>query len=139
MTNKENEQRARELLQGWAHQRGAKVNYSDVPAIRIYTAAADVSDSAAMNELIAAIPNGEELRHILGGAQSGRARAYHRETRTGRYVSTDGKHAECYTVTGITLQQAADIATECDGIERWGRAAFSAAAERVLGPLQLVS
>ena len=102
-------------------------------AITILTAMARLDDSSDVNALIAPIPRGEHLRKAMSGRTSGRWLAYHDETRSARYVASDGEVVMCFTVTDLTPEQAATIAAECDAITEWNPLAFQQAVERTLG------
>ena len=100
---------------------------------KILSAMARFDDSRAMTSLLAPIPDGDALGQMLAERQPGRSQAYHAETRTARYVVSDGKTVQCFTVTNLTLEQAAAVAAECDSIKLWEPRAFQAAVERALG------
>jgi hypothetical protein len=100
---------------------------------KILSAKARLDDSAAMAALLAPISNSDVLSHRLAERRPGRMQAYDRETRIARYVVTDGSIAACYTVTDLTLEQAATIAAECESISAWELVTFQAAVERALG------
>ena len=69
------------------------------PAVgRVYVASAKLTDTSAMAQLLAVIPNGDELRGLLDEMGSGHLHAYHAQTRTARYVASDGDIVTCFTV-----------------------------------------
>ena len=109
----------------------------------ILAAGARLDDPTAMDALIAPLPNGEQLRQKLRQSlltrTPMRTKAYHEETRTARYVVSDGEHVVCFTVTDVTLEQATAIAAECSAMTVWDLPEFHAAAARALGaPFDLV-
>jgi hypothetical protein len=110
---------------------------SEAAAGRVYLASAKLTDSSAMAQLLAAIPNGDELRSLLNEMGPGHLHAYHAQTRTARYVASDGDIVMCFTVTDVAPEQAATIAAECESIATWDDREFHAAVVRALGPLQL--
>ena len=110
---------------------GAGVNE---PAVgRVYVASAKLTDASAMIQLLAAIPNGDELRTLLDEMGPGHLHAYHEQTRTARYVASDGDIVMCFTVINVRLEQAATIAAECESIATWDDREFYAAVVRSLG------
>lgn len=105
----------------------------------ILAAGARLDDPTAMDALIAPIPNGEQLRQILLTRTPTRRRAYHKETRTARWVVSDGEQVVCFTVTDLTFEQAVAIGVECYAITVWDVPEFHAAASRALGvPFDLI-
>jgi hypothetical protein len=102
-------------------------------AIKILDAMARLDDAEAMGRLLAPIPDSDQLRPMLVPGYSGRSQRYFREMLKGLYIAADGVTVACLTVTGITLEQGATIAAECDAIAQWTAAAFNQAVERALG------
>jgi hypothetical protein len=104
------------------------------PAVgRVYVASAKLTDTSAMIQLLAAIPNGDELRSLLDEMGPGHLHAYHAQTRTARYVASDGDIVMCFTVINVRPEQAATIAAECESIATWDDREFYAAVVRSLG------
>lgn len=99
---------------------------------KILRATARLDDSAAMQTLLAPIPDGDELGRQLASRQPGLKARYFDEGRKGLYVVSDGKTVTCFTVTDVTVEQAATIRAECDSIEAWNYQRFQAAVERAL-------
>ena len=120
---------------------------------RIFTAVARLDDSGAMAKLLAPgwgqlflppavlivagqapISNSDGLRKILEPGRSVAAKAYEDDANLGRFVFSDGVTVLCFTVTGITLEQATAIATVCDEMgTSWTAKAFKSAVETALG------
>jgi hypothetical protein len=73
------------------------------------------------------------LRQELKVGRPGRTQDYHDETRTARYLLSDGELVLCFSVIGISLQQSAAILAECTAIASWDETAFHAAIGRALG------
>jgi hypothetical protein len=109
---------------------------SEPAAGRVYVASAKLTDASAMIQLLAAIPNGDELRSLLNEMGPGHLHAYHAQTRTARYVASDDDIVMCFTVTDVAPEQAAAIAAECESIATWDDREFYAAVVRSLGPLE---
>ena len=104
------------------------------PAVgSVYVASAKLTDTPAMIRLLAAIPNGDELRSLLDEMGPGHLHAYHAQTRTARYVASDGDIVMCFTVINVMPEQAATIAAECESIATWDDREFYAAVVRSLG------
>ena len=110
---------------------GAGVSESAVG--KVYLASAKLTDTSAMIQLLAGIPNGDELRSLLNEMGPGHLHAYHAPTRTARYVASDGDIVMCFTVIDVAPEQAATIAAECESITTWDDREFYAAVVRSLG------
>jgi hypothetical protein len=95
---------------------------------------AHLNNAAEMDELIAAIPHGEQLRYALTKLVPGISWGYQKETRTGVYILTDSTWVVYLTVTDITSAQAMAVGDECNALPRWGVAEFKGAARRAVQP-----
>ena len=91
-----------------------------------------------MNAPLEPINEADELRVDLNCGESGSAEIYDAETQIFRYFVSDGKSVACYSVTDITLLQAATIAAACEGISEWNIKSFAAAVEAALGPVHFL-
>lgn len=100
---------------------------------KILSALARLNDAAAMNELLAPLRDGAALRRKLRPGFRGHKYLYDRHTRIARYLLTNGEIVACYSVTDVSLEQAAMIALACDHIREWSMMTFQAAVERALG------
>jgi hypothetical protein len=94
---------------------------------------AQLTDTDALDRLVAPLSNGQRLRTQLRPGYAGVTHDYNYDTRAGHYIGADGELVVCYTVTGVTLQQAAEIAGELTDLTTWDGGAFEAAVERALG------
>ena len=83
---------------------------------KVLTARARLHNAEQMKALLAPIQHGDELAAELCDGEQGTLEIYDRETKTFRYLVSDGRSVACYTVTALTLVQAATIAAVCDGI-----------------------
>jgi hypothetical protein len=101
---------------------------------KISFAAARLDDAAAMSVFLSAIPNGAELRKVLQNGKAVSSRAYDDETWTARFVASDGELVKCFTVSGITIDQAEMIAAACLDTFAWDESAFRVAVAEALGP-----
>jgi len=107
--------------------------------VRIFHAACRIKDKRALAAFVAPIPEGADVATKLRRGFSGLLTRYRDERRAAYYVVSDGKVAMCWTVTGISSDEAAAILSECDSITEWGDVPFNEAVERALGrPIQLV-
>lgn len=64
---------------------------------------------------------------------SGHLQAYYRETRTVRYVATDGTSVVCCAIADVEPDMASKIVAEMDAVTDVSPEALVAAAERALG------
>jgi hypothetical protein len=100
---------------------------------KILFATARINDAAAIKVLLTPMRDRAALKRKLRPGFRGHKYAYDEWAHTARYLLTDGEIVCCYSVTGISLEQAATIATACDQISEWSTRTFQAAVERVLG------
>jgi len=105
---------------------------------RILSARARLKDATGMSALLAPIKQGDELGADLQDGEPGSVELYDPETQIFRYIVSDGTCVACYTVTSLTLVQAATIAAACEGITEWNFKSFTRAVEVVLGPVQFL-
>jgi hypothetical protein len=105
---------------------------------KILTARARLHNPEQMKALLAPIKHGDELAADLSDGEQGTVELYDRETRTFRYLVSDGRSVACYTVTALTLVQAATIAAVCDGISVFNFQSFARAVEVALGPVHIL-
>jgi hypothetical protein len=100
----------------------------------ISMAAANLADEAALGNLLASIPNNQQLREALKPGFAGSADIYHAQTRTVRYVRADGKLAVCFILTDVSQQEAQAVAAEFEKIQLadLGLQSFSAVVRSVL-------
>lgn len=101
-------------------------------ATAIVTTTAHLDDDAEMAEFLAPIPNGEQLAEVLQRKKPESTRAYEDETRTARFVESDGNIVMCFTVTDITIDQAEMIEAEWEGICALDESVFQKAVEHAL-------
>jgi hypothetical protein len=104
-----------------------------VPNISMATAR--LADPAAMAQFLSPIPNSDQLRQLLDSREAVSSRAYDDAAWTARFVASDGDVVTCFTVTGITIDQAEMIAALCIDISTWQEPEFRALVGRVLAPI----
>jgi hypothetical protein len=100
--------------------------------ILMTTTTARLNDQVEMGKFLASIPNGEQLAKVLEGGSPVSTRAYEDETRTARFVESDGKTVMCFRVTPITIDQAEMIELKWEGTLALSEAAFEKAVELAL-------
>jgi hypothetical protein len=98
----------------------------------IVTTTARLDDEVEMAKFLSPVPNGELLAKILEVGKPVSSRAYEDETRTARFVESDGNIVMCFTVTDITIDQAEMIAAERERILAMNETAFQKAVEQAL-------
>jgi hypothetical protein len=105
-----------------------------MPSQDIVWTAARLDDRVAFDKLLEQIPDGEALRAmLLQERRKRRLQAYYRETRTVRYVATDGTSVLCCAVADVEPDMASKIAAEMDAVTDVSPEALVAAAKRALG------
>jgi len=101
---------------------------------RIFCSTAPLRDAAAMAAFLAAIPNSEELAHVLQNLKPVSTRAYDDDTWTARFVASDGRIVKCFAVTDVTIDQSEMIAAAGIDVLACDEAQFREAVARSLGP-----
>ena len=99
---------------------------------KILSVLARLDDEAAINELLIPMRNRAALKKKLRSGFCGHKYAYDRWARTAHYLLTDGEVVACYSVTDVSLEEAAIIATACDEISNWSTRTFRGTVRRVL-------
>jgi hypothetical protein len=95
--------------------------------------AARLDDRVALDKLLEEIPDGEAVRAmLLQDRRQRRLQAYYRETRTVRYIVTDGVRVLCCAVTDVEQESADRIVAEMNAVTDVSPPALVAAAERAL-------
>lgn len=99
---------------------------------RIQTTTARIDAPDALAAFLAAIPSSAELGNLIRTKEPLNTRAYDDDNETARFVISDGTDASCFTVIGITIDQAEMITVECEKLDAWSDIAFREAAANVL-------
>jgi hypothetical protein len=73
------------------------------------------------------------LAKMLSERQSGFSYAYEEQARVGRFIASNGITAMSFSIAGVTRQEAASIAQECERIAVWDMYEIRKAADRALG------
>ncbi len=92
-----------------------------------------LDDTAAVRSLLSPIRGDGVLTKMLRERRSGFSYAYEEESRIGRYIASNGLTAMSFSVAGVTRQEAASIAEECERIAVWDMYEIRKVADRVLG------
>jgi hypothetical protein len=100
---------------------------------KLHIATARLSDSKALADFLAAIPNNDGLAELLAGRTPQNTRAFDDDNLVARFVISDGTDVTCFTVVDITIDQAELITLACEESDAWDEAAFQQAVSRVLG------
>jgi hypothetical protein len=87
----------------------------------VQRAEAQLSDGSALDRLLECLPEAEEVRPRLSAHFF--ARAWDPKTQRDHWVASDGHRVTCYTISGLTLQQAAAVRVRWDAMK--GRAELS--------------
>ncbi len=98
----------------------------------IVTTAARLDDETGMACFLAPIPNGDRLARLLERGKPVSTRAYEDETRTARFVESDGSVVMCFAVAEVTIDQAELIEVEWERICALDETQFRQAVERAL-------
>jgi hypothetical protein len=101
-----------------------------VPNISMATAR--LADPTAMAQFLSPIPNSDQLAKVLDDGKAVSSRAYDDASWTARFVGSDGDVVKCFTVTGITIDQAEMIAAVCIDVSSWEEPEFREVVDRVL-------
>jgi hypothetical protein len=78
----------------------------------LFSATARASDSEALDQLLAVVPDRGEVRSLLGKNFFGQM--YERETKRDFWLGSDGKIVVCITIAGVNLEDAAKIRAAFD-------------------------
>jgi hypothetical protein len=101
-------------------------------ATAIVTTMARLDDEVEMTKFLSPIPSGDQLAKVLERRKPVSTRAYEDETRTARFVESDGNVVMCFTVADITIDQAEMIEAAWEGICALDETVFQNAVEQVL-------
>ncbi len=88
---------------------------------RVQRAEAQLSDGPALDRLLEHLPEAQEVRPRLVAEFF--ARAWDPQAQRDYWVTSDGRCVTCYTISGLTLQQAAAVRVRWDAMK--GRVALS--------------
>jgi nuclear transport factor 2 (NTF2) superfamily protein len=101
--------------------------------LKILLAKARLDDAAAVKSLLLPIKDYGNLTSMFSERRSGVSYAYEEDARVGRFIASNGVTVMSFSVTGVTRQEAASIAQECEQIAVWDMYEIRKAADRALG------
>jgi hypothetical protein len=101
--------------------------------LKILLAKARLDDAAAVKSLSLPIREYGNLTQMLSERRSGFSYAYEEASRVGRFIASNGVIVMSFSVTGVTRQEAASIAQECERIAVWDMYEIRKATDRALG------
>jgi hypothetical protein len=99
---------------------------------QLLTTTARIDDPDALAVFLGSIPDSAGLAPLLRSKEPLNTRAYDDDHLAARFVISDGSTVSCFTVTGITIDQAELITLECEKSDAWDEREFREAAGRVL-------
>ena len=92
---------------------------------------AGVGDGAALDRLLAGLPEADELRPRLHSAFF--ARAWDAATQRDHWILSDGASVRCFSIDGLTLRQAASVRVRWDALKDRGELTEEGLADLVAG------
>ena len=101
--------------------------------LKILLAKARLDDAPAVKSLLLPIQEYGNLTSMFRERRSGFSYAYEEESRVGRFIASNGVTVMSFSVTGVTRQEAASIAQECERIAVWDMYEIRKATDRALG------
>jgi hypothetical protein len=101
--------------------------------LKILLAKARLDDAPAVKSLLLPIQEHGDLTRMFSERRSGFSYAYEEDSRVGRFVASNGVTVMSFSVTGVTHQEAASIARECERIAVWDMYEIRKATDRALG------
>jgi hypothetical protein len=100
---------------------------------KLHTVTVRLDDAQSLEQFLADIPYHDGLAALLATRSPQNTRGYDDDNQIARFVISDGDVFTCFTVPGITIDQAELITLACEQANAWDEAAFQHAVERVLG------
>ena len=99
---------------------------------KLHTLTVRLSDAQALADFLADIPYHDGLAELLATRAPQNTRGYDDDNQIARFVISDGNVVTCFTVPGITIDQAEMITLACEEADAWDEASFQQAVTRVL-------
>ncbi|TLY75478.1 MAG: hypothetical protein E6K49_12280 [Gammaproteobacteria bacterium] len=100
---------------------------------RIFEAYASLAVESSIDQLLATVPGGVELRERVVTGWSGASTKYDEATRAAYFLVCDGQTLACFTVSGVDPAEAGRIAAALQGNSDWTAANVVRAVEQALG------
>lgn len=85
------------------------------PEVAVHRDEARLDDHDALERLLGVLPQAEELRARLEGRFF--ARAWDADRHVDYWIASDGTRVTCYTLQGLSLQQAAEVRVKWDALK----------------------
>ncbi len=101
----------------------------------VLTTAARLDDEGEMRAFLAAIPHADGLSALLRRLEPVSTRAYEDETQTARFIESDGRRVLCFTVAGVTIDQAEMIELRRETLPGVDEGVFQRVVDEALDPL----
>jgi hypothetical protein len=95
---------------------------------------ASFDDAAQMAIFLAAIPDADGLAALLNERRVVSTRTFDDDAMIARFVRSNGTIVACYTVDGVTIDEAEMIAAQCELLDDWNVRSFSHAVHVALDP-----
>jgi hypothetical protein len=102
-------------------------------SLKILLVKVRLDDTAAVKSLLLPIQDNGNLARMLSERQSGISYEYEEESHIGHFIAGNGVTVMSFSITGLTRQQAASIAEECERIAVWDMLEIRKATDRALG------
>jgi hypothetical protein len=103
-------------------------------ARKITESHARFDDAAQMAIFLASIPDADDLAALLMQRKVVSTRTFDDDAMTARFVRSNGTAVACYTVEGVTIDEAEMIAAQSELVENWTIENFSRAVHVALDP-----
>jgi hypothetical protein len=101
---------------------------------RITEAQAKFDDAVQMALFLTSIPDADGLAALLMERRVVSTRTFDDDAMIARFVRSDGTKVACYTVEGVTIDEAEMIAAQCELLDHWNVENFSLAVHVALDP-----
>jgi hypothetical protein len=95
---------------------------------------AKFADAAQMAIFLASIPDADGLAALLMERRVVSTRTFDDDTMIARFVRSNGTTVVCYTVQGVTIDEAEMIAAQGELLKDWNLDSFSRAVHVALDP-----
>ncbi|HEY2464147.1 MAG TPA: hypothetical protein VGI32_08810 [Steroidobacteraceae bacterium] len=95
---------------------------------------ANFDDPSQMAIFLASIPDADGLAALLHERRVVSTRTFDDDAMIARFVRSNGATVACYTVEGVTIDEAEMIAAQCELLEDWNVTSFSHAVHVALDP-----
>lgn len=101
---------------------------------KISESRAKLDDVAQRALFLAPLPDASDLESLLMERKVVSTRTYEDEAMIARFVRSNGTEVVCYSVQGLTIDEAEMIAAQCEMLGEWNVDCFSQAVHIALDP-----